>query len=47
VDAYGFGTMTDEHESHAAHTEDERVLEAAVPKLAEFLWNTVIEVAAR
>jgi len=47
VDAYGFGTMTPEHESHAAHTEDERVLEAAVPKLAEFLWNAVIEVAAR
>lgn len=47
VDAYGFGTMTQENESHAAHSEDERVLEAAVPKLLEFLWNAVIEVAAR
>jgi acetylornithine deacetylase/succinyl-diaminopimelate desuccinylase-like protein len=46
VDAYGFGPVTDEHESHGAHTEDERVLESSIPKLVEFLWRAVVEVAA-
>jgi acetylornithine deacetylase/succinyl-diaminopimelate desuccinylase-like protein len=46
VDGYGFGSITDEHESHGAHTEDERIREDSVPKLVEFLWRAVIDVAA-
>jgi acetylornithine deacetylase/succinyl-diaminopimelate desuccinylase-like protein len=46
VDGYGFGTITDEHESHGAHTEDERVREDSIFKLVEFLWRAVVEVAA-
>jgi acetylornithine deacetylase/succinyl-diaminopimelate desuccinylase-like protein len=46
VQAYGFGPVTGEKESHGAHTEDERVLEDSIPKLVEFLWRAVIEVAA-
>jgi len=46
VDGYGFGTITDEHESHGAHTEDERIREDSVPSLVEFLWRAVVEVAA-
>jgi acetylornithine deacetylase/succinyl-diaminopimelate desuccinylase-like protein len=46
VQAYGFGLVSDEHENHGAHTEDERVLESSIPKLVEFLWRAVLEVAA-
>jgi len=46
VAAYGFGPMVDEHDTHSAHSDDERVAEAAIPKLVEFLWYAVLEVAA-
>jgi acetylornithine deacetylase/succinyl-diaminopimelate desuccinylase-like protein len=46
VDAYGFGPVTDENEAHGAHTEDERVRADSIPKLVEFLWRAVVEVAA-
>jgi acetylornithine deacetylase/succinyl-diaminopimelate desuccinylase-like protein len=46
VDGYGFGPVVDEQETHGAHSEDERMLETSVAKLAEFLWCTVVEVAA-
>jgi acetylornithine deacetylase/succinyl-diaminopimelate desuccinylase-like protein len=46
VEAYGFGPIVDEHDGHGAHSDDERVAEAAIPKLVEFLWYAVLEVAA-
>jgi acetylornithine deacetylase/succinyl-diaminopimelate desuccinylase-like protein len=46
VEAYGFGPIVDEHDSHGAHSDDERVLETSIPKLVEYLWYTVLEVAA-
>jgi acetylornithine deacetylase/succinyl-diaminopimelate desuccinylase-like protein len=46
VEAYGFGPIVDEHDSHGAHSDDERVAEASIPKLVEFLWYAVLEVAA-
>jgi acetylornithine deacetylase/succinyl-diaminopimelate desuccinylase-like protein len=39
VQAYGFGPITDQKESHGAHTEDERLREDSIPKLMEFLWR--------
>jgi acetylornithine deacetylase/succinyl-diaminopimelate desuccinylase-like protein len=46
VEAYGFGPIVDEHDSHGAHSDDERVLESSIPKLVEYLWYVVLEVAA-
>jgi acetylornithine deacetylase/succinyl-diaminopimelate desuccinylase-like protein len=46
VEAYGFGPIVDEHDGHGAHSDDERVAETAIPKLVEFLWYAVLEVAA-
>jgi acetylornithine deacetylase/succinyl-diaminopimelate desuccinylase-like protein len=46
VEAYGFGPIVDEHDGRGAHSDDERVAEAAIPKLVEFLWYAVLEVAA-
>jgi acetylornithine deacetylase/succinyl-diaminopimelate desuccinylase-like protein len=46
VQAYGIGPIIDEHDSHGPHSDDERIEEAAVPKLVEFLWYSVLEVAA-
>jgi acetylornithine deacetylase/succinyl-diaminopimelate desuccinylase-like protein len=46
VEAYGFGPIVDEHDSHGAHSDDERVLESSIPKLVEYLWYAVLEVAA-
>ena len=46
VEAYGFGAVVDEHDGHGAHGDDERVAETSIPKLLEFLWYAVLEVAA-
>lgn len=48
VQAYGFGPMVEETGGGAggAHADDERLAEASLQKLVEFLWDTVLEVAA-
>jgi acetylornithine deacetylase/succinyl-diaminopimelate desuccinylase-like protein len=46
VEAYGFGPIVDEHDNHGAHSDDERVAETSIPKLVEYLWYAVLEVAA-
>jgi acetylornithine deacetylase/succinyl-diaminopimelate desuccinylase-like protein len=47
VQCYGFGPMAGgEGPLGGAHSDDENISIAALDKLVEFLWNTVIEVAA-
>ena len=48
VQAYGFGPLVDDADGglSGAHTDDERLAEAALEKLVEFLWYSVLEVAA-
>ena len=48
VQAYGFGPIVDDNDSGlgGAHTDDERLAEGSVEKLAEFLWYSVLETAA-
>jgi acetylornithine deacetylase/succinyl-diaminopimelate desuccinylase-like protein len=46
VEAYGFGPVVDEHDGHGAHSDDERIAETSIPKLVEFLWYAVLQVAA-
>jgi acetylornithine deacetylase/succinyl-diaminopimelate desuccinylase-like protein len=48
VQSYGFGPMVDEGGGGAggAHADDERLAEASLHKLVEFLWDTVLQMAA-
>jgi acetylornithine deacetylase/succinyl-diaminopimelate desuccinylase-like protein len=48
VQAYGVGPLVEEKDSNSggAHGDDERLAEAALGKLLEFLWSAVVEVAA-
>jgi acetylornithine deacetylase/succinyl-diaminopimelate desuccinylase-like protein len=48
VQAYGFGPIVDEKDAGvgAAHTDDERLKEASLYKEVEFLWRSLIQVAA-
>src|SRR5271165_4008498 len=48
VEAYGFGAIADESEGdlHGAHSEQERVAESSIPKMIQFLWYTVLDIAA-
>jgi acetylornithine deacetylase/succinyl-diaminopimelate desuccinylase-like protein len=48
VACYGFGPMASATEGPlgGAHSDDENISIQALDKLIEFLWNTVIEVAA-
>ena len=48
VQAYGFGPIVDENEYalHGAHSDQERMLETSVYKMVEYLWYTVLDVAA-
>jgi len=48
VQAYGFGPIIDDGDGGlgGAHTDDERLAEASVGKLVEYLWYSVIEVGA-
>jgi acetylornithine deacetylase/succinyl-diaminopimelate desuccinylase-like protein len=48
VQAYGIGPVIEEkdRDANGPHSDDERLAEGAVAKLAEFLWNAVIEVSA-
>ena len=49
VQAYGFGPIADEKESelHGAHSDQERMLESSIYRMTEYLWDVLIEVAAR
>jgi acetylornithine deacetylase/succinyl-diaminopimelate desuccinylase-like protein len=48
VEAYGFGSIADETEGdlHGAHSDQERVAESSIPKMVQFLWYTVLDIAA-
>jgi acetylornithine deacetylase/succinyl-diaminopimelate desuccinylase-like protein len=49
VQAYGFGPMVDEKEAAGpggAHGDDERLRESSLYKEVEFLWKSVVRVAA-
>jgi len=48
VQAYGWGQIGEESEMavHGPHSDQERVLESSIPAMMQFLWNTVLEVAA-
>jgi acetylornithine deacetylase/succinyl-diaminopimelate desuccinylase-like protein len=49
VQAYGFGPVIDEKDrlSNGAHSDDERLAESAFLKMVEFVWTSVVEVAAK
>jgi acetylornithine deacetylase/succinyl-diaminopimelate desuccinylase-like protein len=48
VEAYGLGPIADDSDggTGGAHADDERLAEASLGKLVEFLWYSVMEVAA-
>jgi acetylornithine deacetylase/succinyl-diaminopimelate desuccinylase-like protein len=48
VQAYGFGALADESEGdlHGAHSDQERVLESSIHQMVQFLWYTVLDIAA-
>jgi acetylornithine deacetylase/succinyl-diaminopimelate desuccinylase-like protein len=48
VQAYGFGAIADESENelHGAHSDQERMLESSIHKMVQFLWYTVLDIAA-
>ena len=45
VEAYGFGPVIEAGETGEAHANDERLAEASLYKLVEFLWYAVLEAA--
>jgi acetylornithine deacetylase/succinyl-diaminopimelate desuccinylase-like protein len=45
VQAYGYGPLVDETDGFGAHSDDERIDERSIPKLVEFLWRAVLDVA--
>lgn len=45
VEAYGFGPITEAGETGEAHSNDERLAEASLYKLVQFLWYAVLEAA--
>ncbi len=48
VQAYGFGPIADEKENelHGAHSDQERLLETSMHSMVQFLWHTIIDIAA-
>jgi acetylornithine deacetylase/succinyl-diaminopimelate desuccinylase-like protein len=48
VEAYGFGPIVDEqeYELHGAHSDQERMLESSIYSMVQFLWFTVLDIAA-
>ncbi len=48
VQAYGFGAIADESENelHGPHSDQERLLESSIHKMVQFLWYTVLDIAA-
>lgn len=49
VQAYGFGPIADESEGelHGAHSDQERVRESSIHQMLQFLWQTVLDIAAK
>ena len=49
VEAYGFGGIIDDRDGglSGAHTDDERIARSSLEKMVEFLWYSVLEVAAK
>jgi len=45
VAAYGFGPIVEAGDPGQAHANDERLAEASLYKLVEFLWYTILEAA--
>jgi acetylornithine deacetylase/succinyl-diaminopimelate desuccinylase-like protein len=45
VEAYGFGPIVEAGDPGEAHANDERLAEASLYKLVEFLWDTILEAA--
>jgi acetylornithine deacetylase/succinyl-diaminopimelate desuccinylase-like protein len=45
VQAYGFGPIVEAGDPGEAHATDERLAEASLYKLVEFLWYTILEAA--
>ena len=45
VEAYGFGPIVEAGDPGEAHANDERLAEASLYKLVEFLWYTILEAA--
>jgi len=46
VEAYGFGPIVEAGDPGEAHANDERLAEASLYKLVEFLWYTILECGA-
>lgn len=47
VQCFGVGPIVDENDHvGAAHTDDERLAEASLHKLVEYMWNAVMKVLA-
>ena len=48
VQSYGFGAIADESENelHGPHSDQERLLESSIHKMVQFLWYTVLDIAA-
>ena len=48
VQAYGFGPIADESEGelHGAHSDQERLLESSIHQMVQYLWYTVLDIAA-
>ena len=47
VQAYGFGPIVEAGDPGEAHASDERLAEASLYKLVEFLWYTILDAAAQ
>jgi hypothetical protein len=49
VQAYGFGPVVEESETelHGPHSDQERLLETSMYGMVQFLWETVVPVAAQ
>jgi acetylornithine deacetylase/succinyl-diaminopimelate desuccinylase-like protein len=45
VEAYGFGPIVEAGDPGEAHANDERLAEASLYKLVEFLWDAILEAA--
>jgi acetylornithine deacetylase/succinyl-diaminopimelate desuccinylase-like protein len=45
VEAYGFGPIVEAGDPGEAHANDERLAEASLYKLVEYLWYTILEAA--
>jgi acetylornithine deacetylase/succinyl-diaminopimelate desuccinylase-like protein len=45
VEAYGFGPIVEAGDPGEAHSNDERLAEASLYKLVEFLWYTILDAA--